>query len=47
MKFNSAKILSVCVALLGIAGTFLAAKADEANREELKKEILEEVRKSK
>lgn len=44
-KFNSATLLSMAVTALGVLGTILSSKLEKVNREELKKEIIEELRK--
>lgn len=48
-QFNKTKALSVGVTLLGLAGTILSGKIEDYNRqdlkEELKKEVLDELRK--
>lgn len=51
IKFDGTKVLSVAVAALGIAGTLLSNKVDSNNRkamkDELKKELLDEITKGK
>ena len=51
IKFDSAKLLSVAVTVIGVAGTLLSSKVESNARktmkDELRKEILDEISKSK
>lgn len=43
IKFDPAKILSVTVTVLGVAGTLLASKVDSNNRKAMKSELKDEL----
>lgn len=49
-KFDTTKVLSIASTILGVAGVLLSNKVDANNRKtmksELKKELLEELRKN-
>lgn len=43
MKINSSKLLTAAVAAVGLIGTILSSKQDSVNREQMKKELMDEI----
>lgn len=45
IKFDTSKILSLAVTILGVAGTLLSNKVESDNRKAMKDELLNELKK--
>jgi hypothetical protein len=45
IKFDTSKILSLSVTILGVAGTLLSSKVESDNRKAMKDELLNELKK--
>lgn len=45
IKFDTSKILSLAVTILGVAGTLLSSKVESDNRKAMKDELLNELKK--
>ena len=45
IKFDTSKILSLAVTILGVAGTLLSSKVESDNRKAMKNELLNELKK--
>lgn len=43
LNINSRKLLTVAVAAVGLIGTILSSKQDAVNREQMKKELRDEI----